>query len=121
MYMDSLVVLAKPSPTLPIMLKLSMLVRWQMVMWWSCSGEGALGCSFYLSPNDLGEYIQYIYHHSPVYYICTSILYHFCTVLCPYPWVIQVFLDCSVSLEICLDGMIAMCSLCFCIGTAHIV
>ena len=50
-YMDSVIILVKPCPSLPTMLKLSMVVRWPVVVWWLCIGEGAFRCSLYLCSN----------------------------------------------------------------------
>ena len=49
MSMDSLIDLAKPCSSLPIMLKLSGLVLWPAMFQWSKIGEGSLRCSLYLS------------------------------------------------------------------------
>ena len=46
MYTNSLTVLARPYPSLPTMLKLSMVVYWPVVVWWPCIGAGALRSSF---------------------------------------------------------------------------
>ena len=43
MYMDSLTVLAKPCPSLPTMLKLSIVVGCPVVVWRLCIGEVLLG------------------------------------------------------------------------------
>ena len=49
--MDSLMVLAKPCPSLLTMLKLYMVVWWPVVGWWPTNGEGAFRCFLYLSPD----------------------------------------------------------------------
>ena len=50
-YMDSLIDHAKPCPTLPTMLKLSMVVWWPVMLWSPCMGEGSLGCFLYHPTN----------------------------------------------------------------------
>ena len=46
--MDSLIVLAMPWSSLPIIWKLSWLVVWPVVLLWLCMGEGSLRCSLNL-------------------------------------------------------------------------
>ena len=47
LYLDSLAVLAKSCPSLSTMLKFSMVIRWPVVFWWRCIGQGTLRCSLY--------------------------------------------------------------------------
>ena len=81
--------LENPCPSMPAMLKLSMLVRWPVVVWWPYMGEGAFRHSLYLAPNLLVD--------SPVYSLSQPTLLHlyqymihFCNVGGLYPLVLQV-------------------------------
>ena len=51
--MGSLMFLAKPCPSLPIIWKLSWLVGWPVLWLWWCMWEGSLICSLNLSPKVL--------------------------------------------------------------------
>ena len=46
---DSLMVLAKPCPSLPIIWKLFWLAGWPVLLLWWCTGEGSFRCSLNLS------------------------------------------------------------------------
>ena len=46
MYMDFLIVLAKPCPSLSTMLTLFMVVRWPMALQWPCIGNDTFKCYF---------------------------------------------------------------------------
>ena len=70
LYMDSLIVLVKPCPSLTNMLKFSIVPMWPVVVWWSHKGEDALRCSFYLLPNVQAD--------SPIYPSLQSTLSHLC-------------------------------------------
>ena len=50
---DSLVFLAKPCPSLPIIWKLLWLVGWPVLLLWWCIGEGFFRCSLNLCPKVL--------------------------------------------------------------------
>ena len=75
MYMDSLIALVKPCLSLPNMLKLFIVVRKPVVVWWSCIGEGAFKCYFYLSPNVLARFSNVFlitinpFTPTPIYYL----------------------------------------------------
>ena len=85
MYMNSLIVQAKPCPSLPTVLKLSMGMRWQ------CIKKGALRCSLCLSPNVVAD--------SPIYSSQTCHTYCVRSVL----WGYQYVLVCSVASEVFVD------------------
>ena len=53
MYIDSLIVLAIPWFSLPIIWKLSWVVVWPVMLLWLCIGEGSFRCSLNLSPKIL--------------------------------------------------------------------
>ena len=58
-YTDSLIFLAMPWSSLPIMWKFSCIVMWLVVLLWWCIGEGSLWCSLNLCPGGL-SYIFFI-------------------------------------------------------------
>ena len=58
-YIASFMVLVTPCDSLPTMVKHSRLTRCPVVLLWWCIGDGALRCSFNLSPKDLPD--------SPIY------------------------------------------------------
>ena len=71
MYIDSLIILAKPWSSFPMMLKFSGLVlcpAWVLCPW---LGEGSLRCSLYLSPKVLDvSPMHYSSHNAPHIDIC---------------------------------------------------
>ena len=56
---DFLMVLVKPRPFLPTMLKLSGVVGWPVMEWWPHLGDGAFKCSLNLSPKVLVDFPIY--------------------------------------------------------------
>ena len=50
---DSLMLLTKPCPSLPIIWKLFWLVGWPVLLLWWCMGEGSFRCSLNSSPKVL--------------------------------------------------------------------
>ena len=56
---DSLMFLAKPCPSLPIIWKLSWSVGWPLLLLWWYIGEGSLRCSLNLSPKALEVFPMY--------------------------------------------------------------
>ena len=94
------------APPCLLCLKLSILVRWPVLVWWPCIGEGILRCSFYLSLNVLANSPKYsssqcsllhLYHYFvPLFYCIGSLS------LDVYKYVH----DCSVALEICVDAIL---------------
>ena len=63
-YIASFIALAIFCPSLPMIMKLSTVVVWQVVFWCSNIGEGAFKCSFYLSPKVLDDSSMYLSSHS---------------------------------------------------------
>ena len=99
----SLMVLARPWSSVPIMVKLSGLVLCPEVLQWPKMAKGSLGCSLYFSPKD-PESLTYIF-------IIAHELLTLVPVDGPTLFVHMVFifgvdkyvLDGSVNLEVCLD------------------
>ena len=68
MYMTSFTALSILWSSLPIILKFSTDVMWPVLFWCSSIGDGAFGCSWYLSSKLLAD--------SPIYSFLQSILSH---------------------------------------------
>ena len=64
MYNTSLIALLRFWSSLPTMLKLSNVILWPVMFWWSYIGEGALRCSLNLSPKVLEDSPMYSSSHS---------------------------------------------------------
>ena len=64
MSVDSLIILAKPCPFFLSMVKLFLVAKWLVVVWWSCMGESFISCSLYLFANVLVNSLVHSSSHS---------------------------------------------------------
>ena len=78
MYRASFMVLKRFWSSLPSMEKLSIVTSWPEMLRWSCMGNGALRCSFYLSSKFLAD--------SPIYSSSQSTLSHLYLYMTPLLW-----------------------------------
>ena len=101
MYVDSLTVLTKPCSSLAYMLKLSIMIRWPVVVWWLCIGEVAFSCSFYLSLNVLSDFSMYFSSHSTLSHLYQCALYVLFVL-----WWCNYVLDCSIAPEMHADTIL---------------
>ena len=106
LYMDALFVVVKPCPSLPSMLRLSVVVRWPVVVWWLYMDEGTLKLSLHLFPNVLAD--------SPIYFSLQLTLFHLYQYNIPLLHCIGSisFVDTSIFLivlllpEVCVDAIL---------------